>query len=78
MATNTVGDLAGPAVFSSASAYNLVGTDYTGSLTSSNHNLLNVTHPGLGSLGSNGGPTQTIAPLNGSPAINAGSTAAGC
>ena len=82
MATNTEGtglgapvdDLAGSAVFGT-SAYNLVGVDNTGSLSSANHNLLNVTNRGLGSPVNNGGPTQTIALLAGSPAINAGSNA---
>ncbi len=66
-------DIGGAGV-SSASAYNLVGVDETGSFTSgSNGNILvGLTNSGLGTLASNGGPTQTIALLPGSPAIGAG------
>ncbi|MGO9469265.1 MAG: beta strand repeat-containing protein, partial [Isosphaeraceae bacterium] len=73
---NTPDDINGAAV-SSASAYNLVGIDNTGSLTNGNDgNLVGVTNPGLATgLANNGGPTQTIALLAGSPAIEAGSTA---
>ncbi len=64
------------------------GTNCSGSLTSSGHNLssdascatsftasgdLNSTNPKLGLLANNGGPTQTQALLTGSPAIDAGS-----
>jgi CSLREA domain-containing protein len=35
----------------------------------------NVSNPQLGTLANNGGPTQTVVPLDGSPAIDAGSTA---
>jgi len=42
---------------------------------SGNHNLFTDT-PGLGSLQDNGGPTDTLALLVGSPAINAGSNSA--
>ncbi len=77
VAVNTSGD--GPddiggAGVSSASAYNLVGVDETGSLTNgSNGNQVGVTNLGLASgLANNGGPTQTIALLAGSPAIGAG------
>jgi hypothetical protein len=66
-------DLAGSGVFAT-SASNLVGYDQTGSLSGSD-NLLGVTDPGIGLLASNGGPTQTIALLAGSPAINGGSNA---
>jgi Bacterial Ig-like domain (group 3)/Right handed beta helix region len=65
---------AGGTAFNSASAYNLIGIDNTGSF-SGNGNLVGVTNPGLGILANNGGPTQTIALLAGSRAINAGSTA---
>ncbi len=72
----TADDIAGSAV-SPSSAYNLVGADLTGSLTSTvaSGNQLGVTDPGLGTLASNGGPTETIALLAGSPAIDAGSNA---
>ena len=48
--------------------------DTTGSF-SGNGNMVGVTNPGLGSPANNGGPTQTMALLPGSPAINAGSVA---
>jgi hypothetical protein len=59
------------------------GTDLSGSLTSQGHNLFGTTsstgfdatdlvnvNPLLGPLQANGGPTQTMAPLPGSPAID--------
>ena len=69
-------DIAGAGV-SSASAYNLVGVDETGSLTNGTdgNQVIGTTNPGLGLLASNGGPSQTIALLAGSPAIDAGSNA---
>jgi Bacterial Ig-like domain (group 3) len=67
-------DIAGPGL-SPSSAFNLVGVDETGSLTTANHNQLNVTVPLLGPLADNGGPTETMALLPGSPAIGAGSVA---
>ena len=46
--------------------------------TNANHDL-SSTNPTLGALASNGGPTQTMALLPGSPAIDAGGTSAnGC
>ena len=62
---------------SSASAFNLIGIGGSGSLTTSTTtgNQVGVTSPGLGLLANNGGPTQTIALLAGSPAIDAGSNA---
>ena len=57
---------------STASAYNMIGV---GGLTNGvNNNLVGVTKPGLATgLANNGGPTQTIALLAGSPALGAGS-----
>jgi len=57
-----------------AGQFDLVGGDNTGSLTNGNNgNQVGVTNPGLASgLANNGGPTQTIALLAGSPAIGAG------
>ena len=64
-------DIAG--TVAAASAFNLIGTGGSGGLTDgTNGNLVGVTNPGLGPLASNGGPTQTIALLAGSPAIGAG------
>ncbi len=69
-------DIAGGPV-SSASAYNLIGTGGSGGLTNGiNGNLVGVADPGLTTeLANNGGPTQTIALLPGSPAIDHGSNA---
>ncbi len=47
------------------------GFDLSGPLTSGDHNLIGG-NPELGPLQDNGGPTQTMAPLLGSPAIDAG------
>ncbi|MGH7172245.1 MAG: choice-of-anchor Q domain-containing protein, partial [Gemmataceae bacterium] len=73
------------------------GPDFSGAVTNSDHNLLdvadgssgfsaahgdlipapgNVLNPQLGPLANNGGPTQTVALLTGSPAINAGDNSA--
>ncbi len=74
VALNTYEDIAG--TVSSSSADNLIGTGGSGGLTSgTNGNQVGVANPGLGPLADNGGPTQTIALLAGSPAINAGSNA---
>src|SRR5439155_2067494 len=59
-----------------SSASNLVGTGGSGGLTNGvNGNQVGVSNPGLGSLVNNGGPTQTIALLPGSPAIDHGGNA---
>ena len=59
----------------SASAFNLIGTGGAGGLTNgTNSNQVGVTNLGLSGLANNGGPTQTVALLPGSPAIAAGST----
>jgi predicted outer membrane repeat protein len=55
--------------------FNLIGTGGSGGLTNTNGNQVGVADPGLAALASNGGPTQTIALLPGSPAIDAGSNA---
>ena len=64
---------------SSASAYNLIGTGdgNTGLTNGTNGNQVGVADPGLGTLANNGGPTETIALLAGSPAIDAGSNSLG-
>ena len=66
-------DLEGGTV-SLASAYNLIGTGGAGGLMDLvNHNQVGVANPGLApALPDNGGPTQTIALLSGSPAIDKG------
>ena len=69
----TTYDIAG--TVSLASAYNLIGTGGSGGLTNTNGNLVGVADPDLGPLAYNGGPTQTIALLASSPAIDAGSNA---
>ncbi len=53
----------------------LIGNTSDSGVSSGNGNVLNPTTLGLGTLGTNGGPTQTIALLLGSPAIDAGSNA---
>jgi uncharacterized repeat protein (TIGR03803 family) len=63
---------------SSSSAYNLIGTGGSGGLTNGiNGNRVGVANPGLDPAGlqGNGGPTDTIALLATSPAIDAGSNA---
>jgi len=74
IALNTNGDISG--LVSSTSAYNLIGTGGSGGLVNgTNGNQVGIADPGLGTLSDNGGPTQTIALLQGSPAIDAGSNA---
>ena len=61
--------LDGSGTVSSASANNLIGTGggNSGLTNDSNGNQVGVADPGLGTLANNGGPTQTIALLAGSP-----------
>ena len=62
---------------SPSSAYNLIGTGGSGGLIDGNNgNQVGVVDTGLDAgLADNGGPTQTIALLAGSPAIDKGSNA---
>jgi len=78
VALNTVGALPGPAAsdiggtVATSSAYNLIGSSPAGGLTNGtngNQVLVAPASPGLGLLASNGGPTQTIALLPGSPVL---------
>jgi len=71
----TPDDIAGIGNLSLAGAYNLIGTGGSGGLTNTNGNQVGVADPDLGPLAYYGGPTQTIALLTGSPAIDAGSNA---
>ena len=72
--TATASDIAG--TIATASAFNLIGTGGSGGLTNGvNGNQVGVANPGLGPLTDNDGPTQTIALVTGSPAIDAGSNA---
>ena len=65
-------DIAG--TVSPDSAYNLIGTGGSGGLTDgTNHNLVGVTTRVWAFRADDGGPTDTIPLLGGSPAINAGS-----
>jgi hypothetical protein len=58
-----------------ASAFNLIGKGGSGGLSNGvNGNQVGVANPGLGTLANNGGPTETIAVLPGSPAIGKGSS----
>ena len=62
-------DVVGPV----SGSYNLIGTGGSGGLVDgADGNLVGVANPGLGTLGNYGGPTQTMALLPGSPAIDAG------
>ncbi len=75
--SNSIG-LAGGSL-SAFSAYNLIGTGGTGGLVNGiSGNIVNVPTialtSSLGTLANNGGPTDTIALLGGSPAIDNGST----
>lgn len=55
--------------------YNLIGNTSGATISgTTTHNLINQS-ANLGALASNGGPTQTMRPLPGSPAINAGNPA---
>ena len=65
----------GSGTVSSASANNLIGAGggNSGLTNGVNGNLVGLGDPGLGTLANNGGPTQTIVLLPGSPAIDAGS-----
>ena len=85
VALNTRGGVGGPAsdislskgTLSPFSSYNLVGTGGSGGMSNaSNSNQVNVPASGLhlGTLAYNGGPTQTIALLAGSLAIDGGGT----
>jgi len=66
----------GGAVNMTNSYNNLIGTGGSGGLTDVvNGNQVGVVDPGLGMLADNGGPTQTIALLPGSPAVDAGNIA---
>ena len=76
MAGNTSSGAASDVIFglSALSSYNLIGTGGAGGLQNGvNGNLVGVANPGLGTIGNNGGFTQTIPLLAGSPAIDAGS-----
>ena len=64
----------GGGTIASSSSNNLIGTGGAGGLINGiDANQVGVANPGLGTLASDGGPTQTIALYYGSPAINAGS-----
>ena len=78
VASSTVpDDIAGTLSTYPPSTFNLIGTGGAGGLTNGvNGNQVGVASPGLASGPAyNGGPTETIALLPGSPAIDAGSNA---
>jgi hypothetical protein len=66
------GDITGTVV--AGSAYNLVGAG-GGLVNGSLGNIVGVNNPILAALNNYGGPTQTMPPLFGSPALSAGNTA---
>jgi hypothetical protein len=70
-------DIGGNGESAVTGSYNLSGTGGSGGLTAAHNNLSDVADPGLGPLANNGGPTETMALLPGSPAIGAGSAVAG-
>ena len=77
VAGNRIGPTGAPSDIAGSSRvagiYNLIGTGGSGGLTNGlNGNIVGVADPGLDSLGSYGGPTQTMALLPGSPAIGKG------
>ncbi len=66
-------DIGGPGTVSGS--FNLIGTGGSAGLANgTNGNQVGVANPGLGALADNGGPTETIALLAASPAINTGNT----
>jgi CSLREA domain-containing protein len=77
--SNTAGDiLVNQGTVDPSSSYNMIGSGGAGGLKDRavdavHNNRLGVTNTGLGLLQDNGGPTQTVALLIGSPAHNAGS-----
>jgi FG-GAP-like repeat len=76
--TNVAGasDIGGPGTVSGSN--NLIGNGGSGGLASGvDGNLVGVANPGLGPLADNGGPTQTMALLPGSPALRAGTAVSG-
>ena len=76
----TPSDLGGKAAAEVTGSYNLVGTGGSGGLTDGTNGNIVLTSPtdlGLGPLADNGGPTETMALLPGSPAIKAGTAASG-
>jgi hypothetical protein len=68
--STTASDIAGANV--GTAKHDLIGTGGTGGITATNGNQINVANPRLGFLAENGGQTQTIMLLVGSPAIDAG------
>ncbi|HEX4795571.1 MAG TPA: choice-of-anchor Q domain-containing protein [Humisphaera sp.] len=68
---STFSDIVGAA--QPASAFNLIGVG-GGLVTGTNGNKVGITDPKLMPLGNYGGPTQTMLPMPGSPAIDAGSS----
>jgi hypothetical protein len=74
-ATNTPNDIAGLLDLSKSQS-DLIGTGGSGGLANGvNGNLVGVADPKLAPLGDYGGPTSTMPPLAGSPAIDAGNNA---
>jgi Right handed beta helix region len=75
VAGNTNGDILVNQASSVSGSNNLIGTGGSGGLMNGiNGNLVGVTNPLLAPLGNYGGPTQTMALLPGSPAIDAGNS----
>jgi hypothetical protein len=73
-AGGTASDISGITAAGSSS-HNLIGTG-GGLSNGTNGNIVGFNNPQLGSLQNNGGPTQTMLPADGSPAIDAGGASA--
>ena len=72
--STTADDIAGNV--DPSSSFNLIGVGGSGGLIQNiNSNQVGIADPGLGTLAGNGGLTQTVALLPGSPAIDKGSNA---
>lgn len=73
LGTRTADNVYGP--LNATSSFNLVGPESGGLMNGVNGNKVTALNPLIGPLQSNGGATQTMALLTGSPAIDAGSNA---
>lgn len=58
--------------FPVAVSYSAIGTENASGIVDGGNNLLNLADPQLGALADNGGSTETMEPLDGSPVIGAG------
>ena len=73
--SGTTNDVSG--TIAAASSNNLIGGNATGITNGVQGNLVGVNKPFIGVLANNGGPTQTVALLAGSPAIDSSNSGCG-